>query len=310
VRAPLVLALLAAIASDAAADNPDLDRARTLKGELRYREAAAALDAAIRRGGATPARLASMWRLAGELAGGLDHREPAVDHFARALAIDPSTALDLGASPKLTAPFDAALDRLAGRRLELRPTVDGRRVRLEVSDPLAMIREVRIERAGGEIVASRAAPPYEVTLAGDAAVELVAIALDEHGNRLTQTAPLEVSAAVEEPPPGNDRSIWRGPLPWLGGAALAGVAGATFGVLTLSAQSDLDELSDRARAEPFSVTFEELEDTRRHGRRRALIANVSFAVAGVAAIGAGVAWWLGGRSDRIEPAPGGVAVRF
>ena len=87
----------------------------------------------------------------------------------------------------------------------------------------------------------------------------------------------------------------------------------TFGLLTLDAQGDIDSLSDRARADPFSVRFEEIQDVRRRGRRFALAANIGFATAGLAAIAGALIWALD--RDRtsdpvIEPASGGVSIRF
>lgn len=310
-RAAITIALVCLASGRASADNPDFARARTLAGELRYDEAAVAVDAAIKRGGAAPKELAAMYKLAGILAGGLHQPELAARHFARALAIDPSVTLPLGASPKLTRPFAAAKSRLAGRRLSLTAAVSGRRASLTAADPVSLIARVRIERRAGAVVARLAGPPFQHTAAGDGPESLIAVAVDASGNRLAEVS-FEIAGAATGPTDGDSRSLWRGPLPWLAGAAVAGAAGITFGLLARSAQSDVDDLSERARDDPFSVPFEDVEDARRRGERRALIANVSFAVAGAAAIAGGVIWLLGrGDGDgAIEPGPGGVAVRF
>ena len=305
----LVALLMIVGVAEAAADNPDLDRAWALKAELRYQEAAEAIEAARKRGGAEPGELARMWRLAGEIAAGLERRDRAVDAFARYLALAPDAQLPPGVSPKLAEPFAAARRRLAGRRLSLTPAVQGRRVVLEVSDPLSMIAEVRIERGPGQRLASRTAPPYAATIPGTEAASLTALALDDAGNVLSVAGDINVEAIITiktEPP----RPLYARPLFWAAGAGVAGAVAATFGILALDAQSELDDLTARARSEPFSVTFEDIEATRDRGRRHALVANIGFAVAGAAAITAGVLWLTDRDSDRVEPATGGVAVRF
>lgn len=309
-RALASLALLAAVAGDAAADNPDLDRAWALKSELRYREAAEAVEAARRRGGAEPGELARMWRLAGEIAAGLERRDQAVEHFARWLALEPDAALPDGASPKLSEPFAAARRRLAGRRLSLTWAVDGRRLVVAASDPLSMIAEVRIERTGGEVIARRRAPPYAATIAGTGPASLVAVALDDAGNLLAIAGDIAIAPVAITRPPVEPRPAWARPLPWAIGAGIAGAASVTFGLLALDAQSQLDDLAEQARRDPFSVSFEQFQDARDRGRRRALIANIGFAVTGAAALTAAVLWLTADSPGPVEPAPGGVAVRF
>ena len=206
----VVTALCAISASSgSAAANPDLDRARELKSQLRYAEAATAVDAAIGRGGASPEQLGQMWRLAGELAAGLGRRDDAIERFARWLAIAPSGELGTGVSPKLAEPFVAARARLAGQRISIAPTVSGRAVTLTLADPLTMAAELRLERSGGEILASRSAASISITVAGTAPVSLVATAFDRFGNVLVRVSSIQVNgvASTARPP-------WRRPLYW------------------------------------------------------------------------------------------------
>jgi tetratricopeptide (TPR) repeat protein len=112
--APLLvlLALLALPCRPAHAD-PQVDllieQARREKAALRYQEALAVLDSALVLGRSTPADLIIIYRLAGELAAGLDDHDQAVAHFRRLLALAPDTVLPEGTSPKVTSPFAVAL---------------------------------------------------------------------------------------------------------------------------------------------------------------------------------------------------------
>lgn len=305
--AMLLAALAWAAPAPAAAESPELARARALKGELRYHEAAEAAAAALAAGRADPAELAAIHRLAGEIAAGLEDTAAAEDHFAALLALEPGVTLPPGASPKLEAPFEAARQRLAGRAFAARHRVEGRAVAIEIDDPLAMARSARLEIDGGAAVEVGGPPPYRIEVPGGGEARAVAAILDARGNRLAvlgsasvpiviatasgAAGPEQVVATSSDSPP-----LWARGTSWaIAGAGLAAIAGG-FAILAADAQSDLDALSDQARGDPFAVDFEEARGVERRGRRYALAANIGFAAAGAAGIAA-IALWLWGPDE-------------
>jgi hypothetical protein len=304
----LAATLLAALASagPAAAESPELARARALKGELRYHEAAEAAAAALASGRADPAELAAIHRLAGEIAAGLEDAAAAEDHFAALLALEPGATLPPGASPKLRAPFEAARRRLAGRAFAARHRVEDRAVAIEIDDPLAMARRAGLEIAGGDAVEVAGPPPYRLEVPGTGEARAVAAILDARGNRLavlgSASVPIVIAAATTAVPEeavatsSDAAPLWARGTSWaIAGAGLAAIAGG-FALLAADAQSDLDALSDQARGDPFAVDFEEAQDVERRGRRYALAANIGFAAAGASGIAA-VALWLWGPDE-------------
>jgi len=110
---------------------------------------------------------------------------------------------------------------------------------------------------------SRAAPPPAVASAATAA------------------APSAPAPASSDAPPTESSFPWH----WvaLGGAVAAGGAGTFFGVRTLS------EADAAGRSVDPDVSAAHLDDA----RSAALWSTVCFGVAGAAAVGAGVLWWLG-----------------
>jgi hypothetical protein len=189
VRAPIARAG-GATSGDMLAD------AQRLEAGLEYEKALVVADRAIAAGGADRARLVELELLAGRVAAGLDKPDIAREHFARALAIDPTVALPAGTSPKLTEPFDAA--RAANVPLAVTVVATGRVVRATITaDRLALVAAMRVhvvDRTGPRDDITRVTTgTSEARIADDASAPSADI-LDEHGNVLA-TAQLGVAAA-------------------------------------------------------------------------------------------------------------------
>jgi hypothetical protein len=64
----------------------------------------------------------------------------------------------------------------------------------------------------------------------------------------------------------------------------AGVAGTFFGLDVLAAKQEIEDLNDKSST--MAVQFSEAQAIQERGNRSALLANISFAVAGGAAVAA------------------------
>jgi tetratricopeptide (TPR) repeat protein len=275
-------ALAITLASVPAAHADDaLARARQLEAALEYDQALAVIDAALARGGADPARTAELHVFAGRLAAGLDRAQVAEDHFARALAIQPATALPDGTSPKLTAPFAAAQARTPP--LAVAVTIASGLVTIAAHDPLGLVAGIAVhvvDPAGQHRdVIDRAALRIAIP-AGTTAVEVAA--LDRSGNRLWVGAPPPAPVVRAPLPPTPAR--YARPSTWL---VITGVA-LTSGALA-AWRFDVDQRAwDELRASGGEFTA--LESLEQRGRRWGLAANVSFAVALGAGVTTGFLW--------------------
>lgn len=294
----LVVFVVLALSRVAVAD--ELSTARALEAKLEYEQALTIVDGLLAKGGADPARYVELHLLAGRLSAGLDRVDVARDHFARVLAIRPTSTLPDGTSPKITEPFAAAKARVT----PLAVTITARRglVSIEANDSVVTGIAVHVLVAGKhddrvERTARRLVIP------DDAQVIEVA-ALDAAGNRIWIGAP---PATIEPvgPPRSNPRPLY---AHWqtyavIGGIALGttGLAAWRFGV----AQDEWDRLDDEGGHD-----FSELEGVERRGKRWGLVANIGLgaaAVSGVVAVIVGVRR----RDDRavaITPTQDGVAI--
>jgi len=279
---------------------------------LRYEQAAPLLDRAWRAGGHGPARLALLFRLTGEVAVTLGQGAAADTAFQRLLALDPGAALPEGTSPKIAARLEAARAALGGR--SLRVDIDRRDravIANVVSDPLDMVASVRIRAGAAERSAARdpASAALRVPLPRSADPSPARIdVLDEHGNVLLA---MERAAAPQAAPPArparvdltaaperDDPPLLARGLTWTAAAVGVGAVGVFFGLRSESAQDDLDALNRTSAQHDFRDALD-VEDRL---RRDALIANVSFAVAGAAAVTAAVLWVREWRSPRSRAA--------
>jgi tetratricopeptide (TPR) repeat protein len=319
---------LAALVSPAAADaNRDLERAKELLADLYFEEAEKAFTRALERGGNGPAEVAEIYLGLGEISASSGDTEAAVEHFRRALAINPGLELAEGTSPKVEQPFEKARESLGdGEGLRGVLVVDENdvvRVGLRIdADPLQMIAlaDVTYELPDGKSSEAQVKIRGEVTaipLPADATGVEVTL-LDRHGNQLAELGRTEVPTGRPRalvpsgpgPAPAPDRgeasgSVLTSPLLWGGLAVAFAGAGAGFGLYSRAAQSDLEELKERSSEVEFSEA-QALED---QARQRALIANIAFGAAGAAAI-ATVVFLLTGDDEpdeagaRLSPALG------
>lgn len=210
-RPVLAIALLA-FGARATADEPEvgaaeLAAARQAIEALEYPEAVNALEALLRRGGASPGTVARAYELLATAAASSGEEAQAVWAYERLLALEPSWQPPVELSPRLAAALGRARGNLgddvalsvrlarparaaAGRPLTVTLVAD--------RDTLGLVRGVRVRHrpAGGRAfsqVTVRGAPPVEVVVpssatTGGRAVELWAAALDDHGNEVAWVA--------------------------------------------------------------------------------------------------------------------------
>jgi hypothetical protein len=303
VRFVVVLAIVMA-ASTAHADEA-LDRARRLEAQLEYEQALAIVDNLIARGDSDPVRYAELRVFAGRLAGGLDRAQLAEDHFARALAVRPDLTLPEGTSPKITDPFGRAKARrqalVVGARAKQGVVV------LEVTDPLGIVTgiavRVRVDDEETEFVERQA---LRLTVGAKSRIASVA-ALDTAGNRVwigtvAEETPAPLAIRVERYPRIARWSTW---------AIVAGVAASAGAVAVW--QLDRAQTEWDRRSTDGTTTFTELKEVEDRGRRWSVAANISFGIAGAAAVATTIFAIRGSERITVLPGPGmgvGVSARF
>lgn len=310
VLAALVLMAAVARADDASVASA-IGRVRAERAALRYRDALAHVDAALAMGKASPAQLAELYRIAGELAAGLDEPTRAEHWFARWLALVPDAQLPADASPKVKAPLEAARASLDGAAIAIRvtPTAPAATVSIAVSgDPLRLVRSVRVRGPDARATAPSGLPGAPLSIAAIAGDALVAAALDEHGNELVVLPFARPGTPVAGGNAGSgtgagagvgaitdtSRPIYARWEAWAAGSAALAATGTVFAWRTQVAQDEFDRL----RAESDLHTFAELEDVRARGERHALFANVAFGAAAATAV---VTVVLAVRGSRVTP---------
>lgn len=280
----------------------ELARARALETQLEYDQALAVVDALLARGGARPDQYVELHLLAGRLAAGLDKPDLARDHFARVLALRPSTTLPGGTSPKITVPFAAA--KLHSTPLALRVVRQDDAIWLDGTDPLHLAVGVAVTTDGPGWGVERAVEVVErasTRIAVPAKLHVISVfALDAAGNVVwIGNAP----AAITPPPKPAHRPLYaRWQTYSVVGAVSLGVAGISAWRFQV-AQDDWNLLHDQGGHD-----FSELEAIERRGRRWGLVANVGFGVAAASAVTALVVGVRGrGSSDDpvVTPLPGG-----
>lgn len=287
-RSFLVLALVVAFGAPASA-NPHLDRAKELEEGLEYAAALDELREAVVYGGNTRQELLEIYWLTGEVAGGLGDEDTAYNAFRRLVAIDGTYELPAGTSPKIAVPYRRAVDSLASGEL-IRVSTSFRDGTIEivvVSDPIGMVAGARaLFEAGGVPTDSYADGASLVRIGLPAGATQISVEIvDKHDNVLVvshpdtgesqrpyQPTPMPLPASPSTP----IYARW-----WLWGGVSAGSAaiGVAFGLATNAAQDDLAD----AKANSETVRYDEIESIVSRGRRNALITNISFGVAGVAA---------------------------
>ena len=260
--------LLAVSAATARADDDPLAQAIQLEAALDYDQALVIVEREIARGVADRDRLVTLHMFAGKLAAGLDRAAIAQDHFARVLALAPTTTFADGTSPKITLPFDAARARTAPLRVTA--TIDGNTVVLSTgADPTHLVTGVAVLLDSGREL--REPQALRIVLPAGARATRIS-ALDTFGNRVwTETAP---AAPITSDSPTTLRPLYaRWPF-WATGTAVALAAGGVCAWRFDTAKSEWNRL--HAMQSPEYARLEELEA---RGKRWALAANISFGVA-------------------------------
>jgi tetratricopeptide (TPR) repeat protein len=259
----------------------DLADARAKQAQLDYAGALRIVDQALARGGADATQYVELHLLAGELSAGLERTAEAEAHFARALALRPDARLPAGTSPKIQAPFDAALAKT--KKLEITVSADHGLVRLTPSaDPLGLVSGISVavvDATGNhrDVVDRRATriaiPP------GTTAIEVTA--LDADGHRIWVGAPPAptnsgmVGEVHGEMHPGKpEHGLF---ARWPTWAVITGVALGTGGVAAWRfhvAQNDFNGLRNDSTA-----SFDDLHAAEKRGDRWGLTANIAFGAA-------------------------------
>ena len=330
-RPPLVLAsslaaLLLLAASTASADEAAIERARGELGELRYEEALETLDKSLRSGTNGPRELADIYLLLGEVRASLGDDAAAQEAFRHALVIRPESELRDGMSPKIVEPFERA-----GKSLrKVKPlTIVHRHLKRDEpivavivqDDPLKLVvgaRLVHWEDGGAErSVAGVGGERIDLRLP-DGVDRFMVAAIDRHGNRVAELgsrdAPLSldidsggakpagdgrVAAAVTSDDEG--RPLYAHWATWGAAAVVVAGVGVWAGLRTRSAIDELDEIA--AMSEMYE--FSDAQAVADRAERNALVANISFGVAGACAIVSGVLYFKASKrsSGEAERAP-------
>jgi hypothetical protein len=314
-------------AADAAADQ--LRRARAALDASNYGDARPLLADALASGANDPAEVAELYKLTGITAAALGDDTAATDAFARALAIMPSTTLERGTSPKITRPFAAARQQLAGRALRAHASAASDTLVVVITDdPLSMVTGARVELRGNAappqtVASARAGDEVDVALPRGQWVEARAALVDARGNRLAELAPVAIgfrgnrvnALASEGAVDGGKNHLGGDPLylrfyTYAAPSAVAFALAAGFGV---AARDRTDNLSALLAMAPH-YTYPEAQLLYNRARSDALDANVLFAVGGVlaAATAATLAYDLLGhrRAERLAllPTPAGATI--
>jgi tetratricopeptide (TPR) repeat protein len=245
----VAIALVLGLAATARADD-DLAEAIRLEAALDYEQALAVVTRILDRGAATdPQAVAELHFYAGRLAAGLGRADEARQHFAIALALNPTLSLPPGTSPKLLAPFEQA--HATTVKLRAHATAEG--AVIVDADPLGLVARTTI---GHE--------PR---------------AYDMHGNVVWR--PEQPPAPPPPPPPSASPSPgiaarWQTWGIVSGGAAvIGGLCAWRFSV----AQDDWNQASQDGRHD-----YTQLRAIEHRGDRWALGANIGFGVAAAAGV--------------------------
>jgi hypothetical protein len=311
--------------------NPDLPQARLLLEELRYTEAAAALEAARARPGNDRATLLQILELQGVVASMLRQQVKARTAFQTLLSLAPDHQLVGDYAPRVMTPYFEArgwVDEIGALKLEPAPAVktDASIERLAVrlpSDPLKLGRAVRFHLRPDTGPWSEQVAPIENNEASVAVrggqvrwwVEL----LDENQAVLTTIgsaeAPLteltvQAQALLDALKRGPEKALTpmrTAGYVLLGVAVGSGVAGGLFGLRSNSARSELEDAPVNEQGLTIGLTQRQAQALDDRARSSARLANVLFGVAGISAVAGGTLWVLGA-PVKVSASPAGVAL--
>lgn len=305
-----IVALLA-IASPVAAET-SIEEATAAIDASDYLKARGLLTRAVAEGSHGPSDLAEIYRLSGIVAGALGDADAATEAFQRCLALDPRCALPVGTSPKITRPFTAAQELFETRApIQIKSETAAAPPSVTVviaSDPLAMIAKVRViavvDGKPEQTLDGDGKDRIKIDLPEGARLDLRIAALDTHGNRVAEIGSRDVPIVIVgttkakpkvvvgpvpdvKPPPAapyRARPLYLRWWLWGGTAIVFGGLGTYFGIDAMRAKNDLDALN----ANSSNHTFDEAKRIESGARRSVLFTNISYAAAGVFAIGAAV----------------------
>jgi hypothetical protein len=303
-RPLLALILLGTLSSTARADKA-VDKARDLLFELRFDEARATAEKALREGSRSPQEVAGLYMVIGEVLASMGDEKEARNIFRNALSVDPTIMLSKGASPKITEPFTAAQALVDGADpLSVRASGSTGEVEVEIESDLSrLVSGVRaVYKLHGKKKTKRFNLDDSTTIEiPDDAESVRLFATDEHGNTLAKIEvgtddaaeeDAEVPAVVEDSPEGKVALLERWQL-WGGVGLVLFAGGAYFGLESSKSADAITELAD-------GTEFSEAKALEDDAKRKALYANIGFAAASAATLAAA---WLYFRHRETDEKP-------
>ncbi len=300
---------LLAFAAVARAD--DLGDARKAIEGSDYLGARPALEKALTSGTAGPAELAEIYKLTGIVEAALGNEKPAQLSFFRWLSLDPKGSLPPGTSPKITRPFDVAIEQAKKRGpiVAKAETADNPPAvtLVVVNDPVKLIVGAKVyfsvDRKPEQTLSADGTKKVKLELERGKRIDLRLHAVDQHGNRVvelgSQDVPIVITSSGEVKPDvvidRHDTALLKStrrepeaPRPWYlstwtwGGATVVAVGvGGYFGYRTHAELSDLDHLNANSLAHQWGEA-QAVED---RARRDLLVTQIAMGTAGVFAIG-------------------------
>ena len=302
----LLLALLADPLTDA----------RSAMDELRFDQALLALDQAERGGGNGPSQMADIARMRGQALASMGRGDEAVTAFRRWLALEPHASLPEGSSPKIARPFEQAQKLAVPLKVHHDVSSAGVVTLIIDADPLSMIAGARARfrnRAGIEqTVEGRGAQRVPLVLPGGARLEVQLAAIDRYGNRLDEIEGVTIEPGASVPVATGDHGAPGSPSVfsrwWLWGGVAVAVAGAgvAFGLAASSAQDDVKRLNMQSTMTP--IDFAQAKAREDDAHTDALLANISFGVAGACAVVSAILLYRDQTTVVAMPTRGGAAV--
>jgi tetratricopeptide (TPR) repeat protein len=296
--AALLFAFVIAAPAAARADGELVAKAKAAMAQLDYDAAISLLEQAEASGQNQPADMAEIFRATAESHAAMGRGDAAETAFRRLLALVPSFELPAGSSPKLTGPFNAARDFLAGRQIavECRRGADGAASLVVKSDPVDLIAGGRLLTGDGGSIGQDAKGQGRVALAVPGGTSPAACAaLDRHGNVLAKVDLGEAVAAAgprDAPPTGGtvvssapagrrERPLYARWWLYAGLGAAAGAVGIYYGLKMKSAEDDLVALHEATMVPGHNITYQDALDIEDRGKSDARNANIAFVATGV-----------------------------
>jgi hypothetical protein len=268
VRVVVIALVLALSATAARADDDPLAVAMRLESALDYEGALQVIERELARGGANRDHVVNLHMFAGRLAAGLDRTAAAEDHFARVLALSPTSSFAPGTSPKITNPFDAA--RARTKRLVVLWGREGDTVFVQARDDVnAIVTGVSVSfvRGAGETSSVSNNSGLSVSVPAEVRVTEV-VALDRYGNRVWVSPVDERETVVGGGP---ERPLYRRWTLW---AAATVVLASGTGVCMWRFTVAQDEFHDAIASGTKNYT--EVQAIERRGNRWGLAANIGI----------------------------------